>query len=374
MRDLLVIGGGPVGLATSLYAAQLGLTVTVLEPRLGSRTPKPHMRDSGTDSETTPATIDKACGEGIMPGGLQALTALGVDPIGMPIKGICYVSKDRLVSTAFSAGPGRGVRRTVLHEALLQATQHAGVDLIPLTATGLEQHERGVRVTTQATRGRPGPALNASYLVAADGLHSPTRRTLGLEAAPPRHSGRPRYGLRQHSGIRPWSDHVEVHWADLGEAYVTPVAPDVVGVAILTDRRGSFDVLLRSFPELCDRLDRAPVVSDVRGAGPFRQKAIRRVAGRVLLVGDASGYVDALTGEGIGIGLAQAREAVRALAAADPEAYEAAWRRVTWRGAALTNALVQTTRPALGRRLIVPVAQRIPWVFRWAVDELARPR
>jgi flavin-dependent dehydrogenase len=90
-------------------------------------------------------------------------------------------------------------------------------------------------------------------------------------------------------------------------------------------------------------------------------------------VGDASGYVDALTGEGIAVGMAQAREAVRAISAGNPAAYEAAWRRVTWRSTALTQVLVQATRARWGRRLIVPAAERLPAVFRWAVDQLARP-
>jgi flavin-dependent dehydrogenase len=179
--------------------------------------------------------------------------------------------------------------------------------------------------------------------------------------------------LRQHRSIRPWSEHVEVHWSEVGEAYVTPVSADVVGVAILTDRTARYGELLASFPALLERLDGAPAVSRVMGAGPFRQRVTRRAAGRVLLVGDASGYVDALTGEGIAMGLAQAREAVRAITADDPGAYERHWRQVTWRSAALTHVLVQATRSRHGRRLIVPAADRLPGVFGWAVAELTRP-
>lgn len=359
MRDLVVVGGGPIGLATSLYAAQRGLEVALLEPRLGS--------DPAT------AAIDKACGEGIMPGGLRALAALGVDPAGLPFKGIRYVDQTRCVETDFRDGPGRGVRRTLLQETLLHAAELAGVDLVPLASTLLTQAGQDVRVATQAARGRAGPSLQARYVIAADGLHSPTRRALGLEAPTRRRSGSPRHGLRQHRSIRPWSEHVEVHWSEVGEAYVTPVSADVVGVAILTDRTARYGELLASFPALLERLDGAPAVSRVMGAGPFRQRVTRRAAGRVLLVGDASGYVDALTGEGIAIGLAQAREAVRAITADDPGAYERHWRRVTWRSAALTHVLVQTTRTRLGRRLIVPAADRLPGVFGWAVAELTRP-
>jgi flavin-dependent dehydrogenase len=115
------------------------------------------------------------------------------------------------------------------------------------------------------------------------------------------------------------------------------------------------------------------VVSRVRGAGPLRQRARQRVAGRVLLVGDAAGYVDALTGEGIALGLAQARAAVAAVAAGRPQAYEAAWRRLGWRSQLLTQALLTTTRHRAVRARVVPAAAALPRVFGAAVDQLARP-
>ena len=155
-----------------------------------------------------------------------------------------------------------------------------------------------------------------------------------------------RYGLRQHYGIRPWGDHVEVHWGTHGEAYVTPVADDLVGVAVLSKQRNAWSDSLAEFPDLRERLDGAPVVTSVRGAGPLRQRTTRRVAGRVLLAGDASGYVDALTGEGISLGLAHARAAVAAFAAGDPQSYERSWRVASRRYALLTHTLVQVTRPA----------------------------
>src|SRR6185437_3469572 len=97
------------------------------------------------------------------------------------------------------------------------------------------------------------------------------------------------------------------------EAYVTPVSDDLVGVAVLGPGDGTrFEGWLPEFPELYGRLAGAEPATAVRGAGPLRQRATRRVAGRALLVGDASGYVDALTGEGISLGLAHARAAVAA--------------------------------------------------------------
>jgi flavin-dependent dehydrogenase len=97
------------------------------------------------------------------------------------------------------------------------------------------------------------------------------------------------------------------------------------------------------------------------------------VAGRVLLVGDAAGYVDALTGEGIASGLAQARVAVDAVAAGEPAGYERAWRRVTRRHDRMTHALLSASRRPAVRARLVPAAAALPWVFRAAVHELARP-
>jgi flavin-dependent dehydrogenase len=117
---------------------------------------------------------------------------------------------------------------------------------------------------------------------------------------------------------------------------------------------------------------RGAEVTPVQGAGPLRQRSRRRVAGRVLLVGDASGYVDALTGEGISLGLAHGRAAVRALVSDRPHDYERSWRRETWRATLLTQLLRQSTRPDWARRAVVPAAARLPHVFSAAVNELAR--
>ncbi|MGC3003727.1 NAD(P)/FAD-dependent oxidoreductase, partial [Streptomyces sp. G35A] len=168
--------------------------------------------------------------------------------------------------------PGeRGVRRTALHAALREAVLAAGVPVEQRTVRRVEQDEDGVVV--DGTR--------AGHLVAADGLHSPIRRALGLHR--PRRAHR-RHGLRRHYVLTPWSDRVEVHWAREAEAYVTPVADDLVGVAVLTAGRGSYDDHLAAFPELRERLTGSGTAGPVRGAGPLRQDASARAAGRVVLV------------------------------------------------------------------------------------------
>ncbi len=339
MRDLLVAGGGPVGLATALYAAREGLDVGVREPRPGS--------------------IDKACGEGLMPAAVAAMRDLDVPLDGHPILGIRYLDPHWSAETPFRHSAGVGVRRTVLHDALRARAAESGIvtDHRPVR----EVVDRGDHLLVD---GEP-----TRFLIAADGLHSPVRRLLGL-TGPPAHQRR--YGLRCHVEVQPWTGFVEVHWAAVGEAYVTPVADDLVGVAVLSVERRPLPELLAAFPLLAERL-RGRVQSKVRGAGPLRQRSRRRTAGRVLLVGDAAGYVDAITGEGIALGLAQARAAVAAVADQQPHRYERDWRRISRSHNLLTKSLVLATSLPSVRREIVHIAARLPAVFGAAVDQLAKP-
>ena len=335
--DVLVVGAGPAGLAAALYARDRGLTVQVVDPR--------------------GAPIDKACGEGLMPGAVAALRSLGVDVPGRPIAGIRYLGAGSRAQARFRAGPGLGVRRTALAEALLSAARERGVHVDRIAAGPLSQDADGVTAA----------GMRARYLIAADGLHSPIRRRLGLDAAV---RGAPRWGLRRHFAVTPWTDLVEVHWARHAEAYVTPVGPEQIGVAVLSGRRGRFDEHLAAFPELTARLAGADGTA-VRGAGPLHQRARHRVQGRVLLVGDAAGYVDALTGEGIAVALAGASAAVGCLARDRPQDYEQEWAAATRRYRWLTGGLLTATRAAPIRRALVPAAAALPAVFGGVVNALA---
>ncbi|MEO8815541.1 MAG: NAD(P)/FAD-dependent oxidoreductase [Mycobacterium sp.] len=331
--DLLIVGGGPGGLATALYARKQGLSVIVAEPREGP--------------------IDKACGEGLMPGGLAELTSLGVDPVGMPFRGIAYVDEHRRAEACFRGGPGRGVRRTTLYAELASRAKERDTEWVSARVTHVDQDAVGVAAA----------GIRAKWLVAADGLHSAVRRAVGITAV----AGTPRrYGVRWHYTVPAWSEFVEVHWSRWGEAYVTPVEPDLVGVAILSRHRPD----LAWFPWLADQLHGAGH-GRARGCGPLRQVVSRRVAGRVLLVGDAAGYEDALTGEGISLAVRQAAAAVTAIVDDAPSSYEGAWRRITRNYRLLTRGLVLASGPRVTRRAVVPACALLPGVFGRAVHTLS---
>lgn len=152
---------------------------------------------------------------------MAELAALGVDPAGMPFRGIAYSDGKRRAQALFRDGMGRGVRRTTLHAALAARAKEQDTEWVSAKVTSVSQDADGV------TAG----GIRARYLVGADGLHSAVRRSVGIDAA----VGSPRrVGLRRHFHVPVWSEFVEVHWSPFGEAYVTPVEPDLVGVAILS--------------------------------------------------------------------------------------------------------------------------------------------
>lgn len=346
--DLLIAGAGPAGLSAAIRARHHGLSVLVLDPQEG--------------------TIDKACGEGLMPSGVGALRTLGIDDLPhQPFLGIRYWSGDRSAEATFPT-PGWGIRRLALHAALRRRADEVGVRFTTERVTALAAHADHVTVNDH----------RAAWVIGADGLRSPVRHLAGLDRPA---YGRPRYGLRQHVRLPPWTDHVEVHWAPDAEAYVTPVDHDLVGIAFLfgdaarTADQGQpgspFDRLLARFPRLQRQIADAEPASHPRGAGPFRQASSARVAGRVLLIGDAAGYVDPLTGEGVKLALHGGIGAVDALAAGRPTAWEAAWRREWQAYARPAEALLAIAQSPL-RPLIVPTLRVLPPLMPAILRHLAR--
>ena len=336
--DLAIAGGGPVGLATAIFAARAGLSAVVLERRRDART-------------------DKACGEGIMPRGVALLRDLGVELSGRPFAGVRFFSRGVGAEARFPGEPGLGVRRIALADALRARARSLGVAITDGCAVR-DWREQNDRVCLETAAG----ALSAAWLVGADGVNSAVRGRSGLDRSS---RAARRYGIRRHFRVEPWSSLVEVYWADGAEAYVTPVARDEVGIACLWrgDGRG-FDDLLELFPALRARLRGAEPTSAVLGAGPFSRRARRPWRGRVALVGDAAGALDPLTGEGITVGLLSARALVAAIARGMPlRAYARRRRHILAVPRALTALLlVAAERPDL-RHGFVRVVARHPALF-----------
>jgi flavin-dependent dehydrogenase len=288
-----------------------------------------------------------------MPAAIAHLEKLGVDDIdGVDFVGIRYLDAldPRCVATGDFRRPGKGVRRIELQRRLWQRARAVGVELIRGRVDGVV--DLGDSVEAGGERAR--------YLVATDGLHSQIRRQLGVGLEPRR---APRFGVRRHFEIAPWTDRVEVYWSPHGEAYVTPVGAKMVGVALLATGGGRFEELLPDYPHLVARLDGAAFATTARGGGPFEQRVSRRQVGRVLLAGDAAGYLDPITGEGVALGVATAGAAVEAIADGQPARYEEVYRKLTREYYGLTSVLLQVARRRWAHRPMIGLLQRAPWLF-----------
>jgi flavin-dependent dehydrogenase len=260
-------------------------------------------------------------------------------------------------------------------KALKDGAERAQARVRPRCAVrGLQWGPAQVTLATDA-----GP-VQASLVVAADGLASPLRRAAGLEA-PAR--GPLRFGLRRHYRGEGDGTFVEIHFGPGVEAYLTPTGKGRLGVALLFERTfgpTTFDSLLARLPGLAARLARATPDSEVRGAGPLRRRVLGRVRDRLALLGDAAGYVDAITGEGLSLGLLAAEalggglpavlEAGATRRALQPYARWAAgaYRRYAWTAGTL---LAMARRPGL-RRGALSLLGRAPWLFERILRAVAQ--
>ena len=364
--DVLVVGGGPAGLAAGISFGRAGLRTVVCE------------------RGSLPA--DKPCGEGVMPTGLRHLERLGVSaylhPEHMrPFVGIHYLSASGAGASArFTEGPGQGIRRTELSRALCErAATIDAVEVRPRTRVTLGTHgPRGTRAWLD------GQEAMARLVVGADGISSQVRRWAGLQGVSRR---RRRFAVQQHFRCKPWSEYVEVHWAGGVEAYVTPCGPEQVGVAFLwaperTAVRGGGRLMrsmLSRFPRLRASLEGAAPSAGARAIGPLHQVARAPACDGVALVGDASGYLDAITGEGISLAIVQVqalydtigpwlRASDRAPTARDLQGYSRRISAMVRQHHLITRLVLFLSRhPGLADRAIEGLGRQ-PELFRWLLS------
>jgi flavin-dependent dehydrogenase len=258
-----------------------------------------------------------------MPDTLAALRELGVNlnmADGHPCRGIRFLAGNAKVDAKFPSGAGLGVRRSVLQWKMARRAEECGVSLLwnsPVT---------GIRSDGVAVGGR---VIRARWIVGADGISSRVRRWVGLDINPQKNH---RYALRRHYRVAPWSDGMEIYWGRQTQAYLTPVGEQEVCVVLISRRReADFNSLDAEFPQLRERFARAEETSRQRGAVTTMRQLDRVHCGRVALTGDASGSVDAITGEGLRLGFHQAHVLADALAAGDLNRYQRAHRRLARR-------------------------------------------
>jgi flavin-dependent dehydrogenase len=292
--DVLVIGGGPAGLAAAIAARKKGFNVTVAD---GAKPP-----------------IDKACGEGLMPNTLEALRELGVvigPDEGQILRGIRFVDARTRAQASFSGARGFGLRRTVLHQKMVERAEECRITLLwNAPVAGLS--EGGAIVG--------GTAVRARWIIGADGIHSRVRRWIGLDENARQEI---RFAQRRHYRVKAWTDHMEIHWGPTMQAYVTPLGNDETCVALISrDPKMRLEDAWLEFPALAGNLRDAEPSSLERGAVTVTRRLKRVYCGSVALVGDASGSVDAITGEGLCLSFRQAIALADALETGDLGKYQ----------------------------------------------------
>ena len=308
VADVAIAGGGPAGSALAIALGRRGVRVALYEkarhPRL------------------------KACGEGLLPHGVAALDALAGLPDAPRVRGLRFVAAGAAVDADFPEGVGLVVRRDRFDAWLFEkAASTANVD---------------------ARMGAPYRHGGERFVVGADGRRSIFHRR--LEAHAP---ARRRVGLSTHAiGLEGLGDRVEVFFHRDGEIYIGPTGGGEALVSALFHqerfRRDGVTYLLDSIPELRDRSARIEFTTPVLAAAPLGLQVPRVTDRDLLLIGDAAGAPDPITGDGIAMALASVRPAADAIVTGNLAPYERT-RRSMGRNADRLGRLLLTIARAEGR-------------------------
>ncbi|MEO8660453.1 MAG: NAD(P)/FAD-dependent oxidoreductase [Bryobacteraceae bacterium] len=334
--DVFIVGAGPAGLAAAIAARRQGLRVML--------------------ADTVQPPIDKACGEGLMPDSRAAADRIGLAipaSSGFLFGGIRFVAGVNSVAAPFPEGEGLGIRRTLLSSMMVAAAERAGVEMSWGTPATLESQGR-VRLGATVVRAR--------WIVGADGPQSGVRRWAALDTV--RRESR-RVAFRRHFRVAPWSRMMEIHWGDERQFYVTPVSEnEICLVLIARDSRFRIDAALPTFPQLAERLSGADPSSEERGAPASTRRLHRVTRGCVALIGDASGTVDPITGEGLCLAFQQAESLAAAMASGSLANYEQEHHALARRPVFMADMMLTLDRwPAIRGRAVRAMSRR-PNLFR----------
>lgn len=338
--DVLILGGGPAGLAAAIAASRKGLRAEVL------------------DCRTPP--IEKTCGEGLLAPAIAALGALGVrvgSGLGFPFTSFRFADENSSVTAPILRGGGMGLRRRELHRLLIERSEAEGVSL-----------RWGTRVSAFESGGVwvRGEFHRCRWLIGADGQDSLVRKFAGLDLP---QLVRKRFGFRRHFAVAPWSAAVEVHWRDGVQLIVTPVAPEEVCVVLLSrDPRLRIARAIEQVPEIARRLGRAPAISRETGTTTCLSRAGAAARGNVALLGDASCTMDGISGHGLSLAFEEALALGDALARENLAEYQRAHDRITKKPVRMTRLLLTLDASPILRRAVLRLLGRNPKLFSKLID------
>ena len=172
-----------------------------------------------------------------------------------------------------------------------------------------------------------------------------------------------RYAFRRHYRVTPWTDFMEIHWGPGCQIYVTPVGLQEVCLALISrDPKLRLDEALSRFPYLSAHLINSKQSSIERGAVTVTRKLRRIYRGNVVLIGDASGGVDAITGEGMCLAFHQAALLAECLRSGDFARYAVGHRALARRPAFMASMMLTLEHEVLRRR-VMRAFQTRPQVF-----------